>query len=142
VAAEIYALPVQNALEVADLGPVTPVPGARPELVGIANMRGQILPVMDLAELLGIAREGQRTATPEPQQGTSPTAPPGRVLVAEAAGLRVGFTVDEVHGVAEFAGPSAEARSGVLAGTVLSDGQLIGFIDVPRLFGLFDGTQQ
>ena len=72
VAAESYAMPVEHVLEVADLGDVAPVPGSRPEMLGVRNMRGQILPVVDLALLLGIPR----------------TAPPGRLVVAEAGAVR------------------------------------------------------
>ena len=69
VASEAYAIPVEHVLEIADLGQVRAVPGARPELLGVRNLRGQILPVSDLARLLEIPR----------------TVPPGRLLVAEAA---------------------------------------------------------
>lgn len=35
--------------------PVVPVPGPRPELLGIAGHRGDLVPVFDLAALLGVA---------------------------------------------------------------------------------------
>jgi purine-binding chemotaxis protein CheW len=125
VSAETYAIPVENVIEVADLGPVTPVPGARPELLGIRNMRGQILPVVHLARLLGIGRN----------------APPGRLLVAEAAGHRAGLAVDEVSGICELGDPADETDSDLLAGAALSEGDLIGIIDVPRLFDVLSGPQ-
>ena len=56
IASESYALPVEHVLEVADIGLVRAVPRARPELLGVWNRRGRILPVVDLAQLLGITQ--------------------------------------------------------------------------------------
>jgi chemotaxis signal transduction protein len=124
VASEAYAMPVANVLEVAGLGPVRAVPGARPEVMGVRNMRGQILPVVDLARLLGIARTG----------------PPGRLLVAEAGGCQAGFAIDEVGWVGDLADAAEDTESDMLAGAVLSEGDLIGVIDVPRVFGSLEGA--
>ena len=123
VASEAYALPVARVLEVASLGTITVVPGAPPEVLGVRNLRGQILPVIDLAGLLEIRR----------------TAPPGHLLVTEAHGNRAGLAIDEVHGVSELAEPAAETQSGLLAGSLLgANGDLIGVIDVERVFGALD----
>jgi purine-binding chemotaxis protein CheW len=118
VAAEAYAMPVEHVLEVGALGQVTAVPGARRELLGIKNRRGQILPVFDLALLLGIRR----------------TAPPARLLVAEAEGHRVGFAIDAVSGVGELPDATEDTESDLLAGAALSGNDLIGLIDVSRVF--------
>jgi len=118
VGAEAYAVPVEHVLEVTGLGEVAAVPGARPELLGVRNLRGQILPVADLARLLGTGRPAAAT----------------RLLVAESAGRRAGFAVDEVSGVGELAEPAEETESGLLAGAVLAGGDLIGVIDMPRVF--------
>ena len=45
VAGEHYALPVEDVLEVAELRAITPVPGAPPAVLGVRNLRGQVLPV-------------------------------------------------------------------------------------------------
>jgi chemotaxis signal transduction protein len=118
VASEAYAMPVEHVLEVADLGQVRAVPGARPELLGVRNLRGRILPVVDLALVLEIPR----------------TAPPGRLLVAEAGGRRAGFAIDEVSGVGELPDPAEETESDLLVGALFGEGDLIGVIDLPRVF--------
>jgi two-component system chemotaxis response regulator CheV len=118
VASEAYAVPVEHVLEVAGLGQVRAVPRARPELLGVRNMRGQILPVVDLARLLGIPR----------------TVPPTRLLVVEAGDRRAGFAIDEVSGVGQLGDPAEETGSGLLLGAALADGDLIGVIDVVRVF--------
>jgi purine-binding chemotaxis protein CheW len=55
VAGSEYALPVGEVQEV--LGPqaVTPVPLTEPSVVGIVNLRGQLVTVLDLGHRLGIA---------------------------------------------------------------------------------------
>ena len=138
VAAEAYAMPVEHVLEAAGLGRVRAVPGARRELLGIRTLRGQILPVVDLARLLGVHR----------------TSAPTRLLVAEARGFRVGFAIDEVNGIGdlgdlaelgetgELGMPAEGIESGLLAGATLSDGELVGVLNVPRVFDSLDGTRR
>ena len=72
LAAEAYAVPIGNVVEIAILGDLTTVPGARPEILGVRNLRGQILPVIDLAQLLGL----------------NPVTPPRQLLVAESGSVR------------------------------------------------------
>ena len=83
VASEAYAIPVEHVTQVAPIGEVTAVPGSSATMLGVRNLRGQILPVIDLALLLGIPR----------------TAPPAHLLVAEAGGRQAGFAIDEVSEV-------------------------------------------
>jgi chemotaxis signal transduction protein len=126
VAAEAYAMPVGHVREIADLGTVTPVPGLRPEVLGVRNLRGQILPVIDLAMLLRVAR----------------TNAPARLLVAEAGGLAAGLAIDEVSGVGEMPEPTDESDSDLLSGAVLDGDDLIGVIDVPSVFAELERAQR
>ncbi len=114
IAQEAYAVSVLNVLEVASLGEVTPVPGAPREILGVRNLRGKILPVIDLAALLG----------------TRHTEPPARLLVAESDGRQAGLAIDEVTEVGEFAEPAEEAESVLLTGTMLEEGDLIGVLNM------------
>jgi chemotaxis signal transduction protein len=125
IAAEDYAMPVNHVIEVANLGQVRAVPGARPEVLGIQNMRGQILPVIDLAQLLGVPR----------------TTPARRLLVAQARGHQAGFVIDEVNGIGQLEDATEEADSDLLAGAALTDGNLVGVVDVPRIFDSLEGTR-
>ena len=113
VADEHYALPVADVLEVAELGDVTPVPGAGPAVLGVRNLRGQVLPVVDLATIFEVA--------------------PGkaeRIVIAERDGLRAGLAVDAVAGVEQLPEATEEVGSGHLVGAALADGALVGVIDV------------
>jgi purine-binding chemotaxis protein CheW len=113
VADEHYALAVEDVLEVAELGDVTPVPGAGAAVLGVRNLRGQVLPVVDLATVLEL-----------------PPAQPGRIVIAERGGLRAGLAVDAVAGVEELPEASEEVDSRHLVGAALADGALVGVVDV------------
>ena len=117
VADEAYAVSVLNVLEVASLGDVTPVPGAPIQILGVRNLRGKILPVIDLAALLGTRR----------------SQPAGRLLVAESEGRQAGLAIDEVTEVGELGDLAEEAESPLLLGTMLDDGDLIGVLNLPAV---------
>jgi purine-binding chemotaxis protein CheW len=51
---QVYALPAENVSEVIEVPPVARVPQAPPGLLGIANLRGAILPLVSLRGLLGV----------------------------------------------------------------------------------------
>jgi purine-binding chemotaxis protein CheW len=51
---ELFAIDLRHVREVFELESVTPVPGMPSTLVGVANLRGTIMPLADLRPLLGI----------------------------------------------------------------------------------------
>jgi twitching motility protein PilI len=67
---------------------VTRVPGAKPWLKGLANVRGHLLPVADLREFLAAPGGGSDRGA--------------RVLVANSVEFPVGLVVDEVFGFRRF----------------------------------------
>jgi chemotaxis signal transduction protein len=119
VGRERYAVPIEHVLEVAERGTLSAVPGAGSAVLGIRNLRGQLLPVFDLASVLAIA--GSEHAD--------------RVVVAEHDGRQAGLAVDEVTDVGELVGEAEEPQAEYLAGAILDDGELVGILDVERLFG-------
>lgn len=64
------------------------VPGARRWLLGIANLRGHLLPLVDLKLLLGSGRTALRRTT--------------RVISVNHREIPAGLVVDEVHGFRRF----------------------------------------
>jgi twitching motility protein PilI len=74
--------------EVSAVPPITRVPGARPWMRGIANLRGTVLSVADLGAYLGL-RQGSDGAH-------------ARVLVFEGENWFSGILVDEVLGMRSF----------------------------------------
>ncbi len=59
---DVYAVDLRNVREVFEVDAITPVPGVPPALVGVTNLRGAVVPVMDLRLVLGVS-----TAGPAPQ---------------------------------------------------------------------------
>lgn len=121
---EHYALPVGDVSEVADIGELTPLPGAPRPFLGIRNLRGEVLPVIDLAGALAIEAAGE----------------PRRIVVAQAGALRAGLAVESVEGVLELTGPQLPTEAPALKGAALVDDTLVGIVDVPRLLLALSGT--
>ena len=97
----------------------TRVPGAKPWLLGIANVRGDLLPLIDLRRLLG--------------NDSTPISRTTRVLVYNADQTPAGFLVDEVAGFRRFNPPDqrhelvpdeGDALNPYLIGAFVRDGQL------------------
>jgi two-component system chemotaxis response regulator CheV len=117
VGAEHYALDVSHVSEVDELGEPTPVPGAPAAIVGVHNVRGQVVPVVDVASLLGLA------GGPAPK----------RVVIAEEGRRRAALAVHAVDDVAEALEPSEQSDSPLVSGVALVDGVLVGMLDLPAL---------
>ena len=117
VANEDYALSVDDVLEVSELGEVTPVPGAPAAVLGLGNLRGNVIAVVDLAVLLGLA--GQ------PKQD--------RIVITAQAGRQAALAVDSIVGVEELPESAETAEPLHLTGAALMDGSLVGVIDVKSI---------
>jgi purine-binding chemotaxis protein CheW len=109
---EQYALPVEAVLEVVELGDLTPVPGSRPEVLGVFNLRGRVIPAIALATVLGL--EGEESA---------------RIVVVEADKRIAGLAVDTVIDVGELPEAAEQVDSPYLTGAALLDGGLVGVLD-------------
>lgn len=78
--------PMSEVNEIVSLPDVTRVPGVRPWVLGLANMRGNLLPVMDLQ---GFIFGEPTTADPKTR----------RLLVINHGGVYAGLLVDAVLGM-------------------------------------------
>ena len=52
---ELYGINVFKIREIVAMPPVTAVAGSQPNMLGVVNLRGQIIPVMDLPAIVGVA---------------------------------------------------------------------------------------
>ena len=78
----------EEVVEILPMPTLTAVPGSQPWMLGVANVRGTLLPVVDLKQFL----EGERTVLHEGQ----------RVLVVRQPGGDVAVTIDEMYGQRSF----------------------------------------
>jgi chemotaxis signal transduction protein len=81
-----WALPTARVREVAQLQVMTPVPTAPPPVVGLTQLRGQIVPVIDLAP----ADPGAEARAPRPGDP---------LVVVELGPVRAALWVERVLGV-------------------------------------------
>lgn len=88
IAGQRLVAPLAEVAEILYYPELTRVPGTKPWVRGIANVRGNLLPIMDLRGYL----YGERT----------PTHRRSRVLVVSHRGLQAGLLVDEVMGIRHF----------------------------------------
>jgi purine-binding chemotaxis protein CheW len=102
---ESYGLPVDVVTGVVRFEQPTPVPRAPRSVIGVVNLRGRVLPVVDLKSRFGSS---------EPLL----VGPHARILIAEGAAGPVGVIVDAVTEVATF---SAEEIRPVPDGVVVPD---------------------
>ena len=88
--------------EVADLEAPTPLPGCRPGVLGLANLRGRAVAAIDLDHVLGATSA---------REATTPTATGGsiRCLVLRLPGREAAAAIERVEGV--FAADPAGRRA-------------------------------
>ena len=107
---EAYGIPVQRVREIIRVPPITRVPNGPAFLEGVVNLRGQVIPVMDLRKHLGIPA-GDETRR-------------SRVVVSELGRHTVGLIVDGVSQVVMVATTEIEPPPSLIAGA--NDGQVCG----------------
>ncbi len=115
VGTEQYAVDLDHVREVTTVGPVVQVPGAGPLVDGVFQLRGEILPVIRLGDLLG--------------------APPGqarRLLVVRDGDRCAALAVDQANAVEDLPEPEAPSEP-MMRGSVLLDGTILGILDVPAV---------
>ncbi|MGH8259019.1 MAG: chemotaxis protein CheW [Steroidobacteraceae bacterium] len=90
MAGELFLAAREETREVLSVpATLTRVPGAKPWIRGLANVRGQLLPIIDLRQLFG--------------SGVAPATRNTRVIVVNHREIPAGLLVDEVLGFRRFA---------------------------------------
>lgn len=125
-----YAVPLRLVEEVLPVVPADPVPDAPPWLLGMALLRGRLVPLIDCGVRLGGA--------------PVPCTMNARTMLLEAAAfdppMAVALRVERVHGVME-ADPGApgshpglaRAAAGALGAVTAGEGGIVTFIDAGSL---------
>ena len=81
-------VPLDQIHEVLTIPTLTAIPGAKKWVRGIANVRGSLLPILDLRGFLGLAE--------------IPESPLTRILVVNHQGIFAGLIVDQIWGLKHF----------------------------------------
>lgn len=134
LAQERYSVPVLKVREIMRLCPVTPVPRMPAYIKGVINLRGKIVPVVDLRERfgLGAATDNERICIVVVQ-----------VEEPDGASRLTGMIVDVVEEVSQFQnddlepppdfGDAVDAR--FIVGMAKTRGQVKTLLDIDRLLG-------
>jgi chemotaxis-related protein WspD len=124
-----FALAAHSVQEVASKGAVTRVPTAARHVLGVTGLRGGLLPVISLEQMLG---------TVGPAAPESTTMRP-RLVVVRAGECEIAVVVDEVRGIvddfpgAATAAVSSESRPSFLRQEFDWQGKRVCELDVPQL---------
>jgi purine-binding chemotaxis protein CheW len=122
--AETYALHMQHVQEIVQMGSLTDLPGAGPEVMGLMKLRGQALMVLSLARLLGRDIE----------------MPPRFVLVVSVGDTRLGLSVADVLGIERYSKSDVQPIAGgdsqlegYLPGSASRSGHMTGLLSIEGL---------
>lgn len=125
---ENYAMPIEQIREIRAVESITKVPKAKSYVKGIMNIRGHIIPVIDVKEKLVLDSDKNINSSKQ------------RILVAEVNNSLTGLLVDEVDQVMRIQTKDIEpAPQGALVsrnyvkGIAKSDKKLIVLLDVEKL---------
>ncbi|HET6437612.1 MAG TPA: chemotaxis protein CheW [Anaeromyxobacter sp.] len=121
-----YAFEAALVTEVVRLGPLTRLPSAPPFLTGVFTHRGEVMPVLDIAQLTG--------------QGTVPVRPSTRAAIVHCGPWKVAVVSDGVEGLIaiprralEPAPAEASGMAEFLSGVAQDPLGAVAILDLPRL---------
>ena len=140
VADELFAAPVEKVQEILDMRPIARLPQAPDTLLGMIDVRGQGIPVVDLRLTLGLP------AAPDTENT--------RIIVLTLAGedtdLRLGLRADRVFEVTILDDDALDPPPAVsgnwsghcIAGIGRRNGRFVTVLDLERLLGSFDDASR
>jgi len=125
---EEFAVNILAVHEINRMMELTRVPQCPPEVVGVINLRGRIIPVIDLRNRF-MMPPGERTDH-------------NRIVVVEVGRRVIGFIVDRVHEVLRIAGSIVDTApqmvtsidTDFIAGVGKLEDRLLILLDLPKLF--------
>ena len=124
---ERFAIPLLSVKEVIAIPDTTKVPFTPDYFIGIMNLRGQVLSIIDLRKRLNIF----------PHENTAETA----VIISELGYTQIGFMVDSINRVLAVSGqemaPPPEIEKNLhtefIIGCYKAERQLILFLDINKI---------
>ncbi len=127
LADEIYGINVMQVQEVLRMTDVAPVPGAPHYVMGIINLRGNVVTVLDTCKLLDLA--------------SSDITDSSRIMIIESSKVTVGLLVDSVAEVVNISSADIDPPPSVgndegsryIQGIYSSEQQILILIDLNKL---------
>jgi purine-binding chemotaxis protein CheW len=126
---EEYGVSILNVQEIRNLTDITRVPFAAEFIKGVINLRGSVLPVIDLKQRLGLAETPYTDST--------------RIVTVTVDDLHVGMLVDAVTEVMTITSKPIDAKKSInakdtrfLSGIGNVEGRLIIMLNLEEIVGL------
>jgi purine-binding chemotaxis protein CheW len=129
---EFYGIPVLQVREIIPLMEITPIPRMPPFIRGVINLRGKIVPVLDLRLRLELAAA-------EPTRTTCIVV--AQVITSSGSSSQMGLVVDGVAEVVNISPADIEetpefgAKPGIrfLCGIAKAKGKVVALLDMDRV---------
>lgn len=127
---EDYAVPLLSVREVVAMPTLTPLPHTPPYFLGLMNLRGQVMTVIDLKKKLGIAAGSSNETT---------------VIICDFDGSPAGYVVDSVNCVlsaseADLAPAPVTQGPPCVSGVFKTEKNLVLLLDLQKLLDSKDRT--
>lgn len=128
---ECYGIPVWEVREIIMPMDINPIPGAVSPVEGVINLRGEIIPVINMQPVFGIGDSGEEGNVKKK-----------RIVILDAEDGGFGFIVDEVMEVVKVASENVQPSPGVgrdasfskaILGIVQVNGRMIICLDPRKL---------
>ncbi len=127
---EEYGVSILNVQEIRDMTDITRVPYAPDYIKGVINLRGSVLPVIDLKKRIGLA--------------DAPYTPKTRIIIMKLQDISIGMIVDSVTEVLTVDGNHAappksisnDARNKYINGIGNVDGRLVIMLNLDEIVDL------
>lgn len=138
VAGELFAAPVEMVQEILDMRPVASLPQAPANLLGMIDVRGEGIPVLDLRLTLGIA----------PAEDTENTRIVVLRVTTQAGSMKVGLRTDRVFEVTVLDTETLDPPPAIngswhgraVAGIGRRNGAFVTVLDLDRLLTQAEGA--
>ena len=126
-----FAIPINRVREIINLPAITRIPQSPPYLNGITNLRGSVIPVVNLKQLINIPENGNGGGT--------------KVIVIASGRITFGLLVDGISGVIGIDEGTIESPENLpqghgdqVEGVAKLDGRLVVLLDTKKLIPLSD----
>jgi len=120
-----YAFPIECVREIQQIVAFSEVPCGGTGIVGMVNLRGLVVPAVDIRKLVGL----------EPREFTLETP----MIIADVSGEKMALIVDDVQDVFSLPpdclqeAPALHQLSGLMLGVARLDDGLVYILDIERL---------
>lgn len=135
---EVFLLPISAVNEIIMLEPITYVPRSPLYVEGVLNLRGHILPAINLRKMMGIEKGSVTPST--------------RIVIASDGKISIGMLVDSITTVFSLLPNEIENRSlptrnpdldtDIISRICKTEDEIIGILDISKILGVMEAKNK